>query len=419
MKITRATRYALNIPFYAKRVVEAMHRAQTHDERVSVYRIETDNGLVGWGDTQGNSADADLLEGKNPWTLINDDGIGNLGLQMALLDLCGKDAGVPVHALIGRKCRDRCPISWWDIDMPAADWSAEAREAVKRGHTSFKMKARPWRDIIHQVETVGKVVPPDFKFDVDFNGFLLNSSRAEQILTQLDEHPNVGMYESPYYLARDLEGGRILRERTRKFVVEHWNEACLHAHACDGFVVGGMLNQMRRQDALASAFNRPFWLQLVGAGCTTAFAAHMGAVLSHAQLPYITCSELWKKDLLKKRLEVRDGYIGVPEGPGLGVAVDEKVLEQYRVDDAEPTPKTRYRAKKRILRVVWPAGGQRKRIWEFTDEGEYQKEFYNGSIPGFQPGVTLQVEEDDRSAAFRKEHARIAAREATVARAAT
>ena len=80
-----------------------------------------------------------------------------------------------------------------------------------------------------------------------------------------------------------------------------------------------------------------------------------------------------------------------------------------------PTPKERYRAKKRILRVQWPAGGQNKRVWEFTDEGEYQKEFYSGSIPGFQTGVSLEVEEGDGSAAFRREHARIAAREAGIA----
>ena len=200
----------------------------------------------------------------------------------------------------------------------------------------------------------------------------------------------------------------------RKPIVEHWNEACLHAHACDGFVVGGMVDQMRRQNALAAAFNRPFWLQLVGAGLTTAFASHVGAVLSHAQLPCITCNELWKHDLLDKRQEVRDGYLQVPDGPGLGVEVDEKVVEKYRVDDGEPTPKDRFRARKRILRVAWPGTGQKKRVWEFTDEGEYQKEFYNGSIPGFERGVTLEVEESDGSAAFKREHARIAAREAGI-----
>ena len=415
MKITKAERICLHIPFYSTRVIRAMQRAQTHDERVYVYRLETDNGLVGWGDIQGQKVDVSHLEGKNPWSQINDDGIGNLGVQMARLDVCGKDAGVPVHQLIGRKYRDRCPISWWDIDMSGPDWALEAREAVKRGHTSFKMKARPWRDIVEQVDTVAKVVPADFRFDVDFNGFLLTSSRAEQILSRLDRRTNVGMYESPFYLGTDLEGARILRERTVKFIVEHWNEACLHAHACDGFVVGGMLGQMRKQDALASAFNRPFWLQLVGAGHTTAFAVHLGAVLSHAHLPYITCSELWKSDLLMTRLPVVDGYIQVPDAPGLGVEMDEKAIARFRVDEEELTPKEKYRAQRRILRVVWPADAGRNRMWEFTAEENYQKEFYNGSIPGFQQGVRLEVEEDDGTKAFEKEHARIEARESTLA----
>ena len=62
------------------------------------------------------------------------------------------------------------------------------------------MKARPWWDIVEQVETVSDVVPADYKFDIDFNGFLLNPARAEVMLQRLDEVPNVGMYESPFYL---------------------------------------------------------------------------------------------------------------------------------------------------------------------------------------------------------------------------
>ena len=90
--------------------------------------------------------------------------------------------------------------------MSPADWTLEAKESISRGYTCFKMKARPWWDIVEQVETVSEVVPDDYKFDVDFNGFLLNSSRAEVMLQRLDEVPNVGMYESPFYLGTDLTG---------------------------------------------------------------------------------------------------------------------------------------------------------------------------------------------------------------------
>ena len=76
MKIIDAERIALNIPFYAPRVTRAMHRAQTHDERVHVYRIETDNGFVGWGDSTGVPSDVDSLVGQNPAAIMLRDSIG-------------------------------------------------------------------------------------------------------------------------------------------------------------------------------------------------------------------------------------------------------------------------------------------------------------------------------------------------------
>lgn len=413
MKIAKAECIALDIPFYADHVVKAMHRANTHSERVYVYRLEADNGLVGYGDHVGGPSAVDGLVGQDPWRIFRHDRVG-IGPQVALLDLVGKDAGVPVHSLIGAKLRDRCPLSWWDIDMPPADWAKEAEESLKRGYTTFKMKARPWRDIHRQIETVGKAVPEDYRFDIDFNGFLLTPANAEIHLQKLDEHVNVGMYESPYYLGRDLEGAKILRQRVRKPIVDHFNESILHARASDGFVVGSTLQETLRQGALASEFRAPFWLQMVGTGITTAYAAHVGSVLLHAQLPYITCHELFESDLLTERIEVTDGYMPVPDGPGLGVDIDEAAIEKYRVEPDAPSPKDVYRAKKRLLTVSWPGDGQGRRQWRFTDEGVYQFAFYKGNLPDFQEGVDLEVDEDDGSDGFAREHEMLLAREAGI-----
>ncbi|MBI2193353.1 MAG: mandelate racemase/muconate lactonizing enzyme family protein [Planctomycetes bacterium] len=409
MRIQRAERLALNVPFYCERVRRAMQRASTHQERVYVYRIETDKGIVGYGDSL-YAHDVDNLVGRNPFAIFQDDRIG-FGPQLAVLDAVGKATGVPAHALLGTKLRDRCPVSWWDIDMCPSDWAAEAEESLRRGYTSFKMKARPWRDIFAQVEAVGKVVPRDYKFDIDFNGFLLTASQAEGVLHELDAHVNVGMYESPFYLQNDLTGARILRERIRKPVVEHFREDCLHARCCDGFVVGAGAAGTRHVATLAASFNVPFWLQLVGTGITTAYAVHIGCTLSHARLPYITCHELWEHDLLRQSLKVVNGMIEVPDLPGLGIEVDEKAIEKYRVDPKEPTPTQRYRQEKRILRIHWPAGKKGRRVWEFTDESVYQQTFYRGNIPGFERGVDLEVIEDDGTANFRKHHAQVVERE--------
>ena len=137
---------------------------------------------------------------------------------------------------------------------------------------------------------------------------------------------------------------------------------------------------------------------MVDTGITTAYAAHVGSVLLHAQLPSITCFELFESTLLKGGIEVVNGYMEVPDGPGLGVEVDESALEQYRVEVG-------------FLVVSWPGGGDGRREWRFTDEKVYQFAFYKGNLPGFQDGINLTVVEDDGSDAFAREHAAILARE--------
>ena len=74
MQIKHVETMTLDIPFYADHVTRAMQRAQTHDERVHLCRIETDNGIVGYGDN--SVSDADRLIGQNPFVIMNDDSIG-------------------------------------------------------------------------------------------------------------------------------------------------------------------------------------------------------------------------------------------------------------------------------------------------------------------------------------------------------
>ncbi len=163
---------SLNVPFYHERVSRHMHRALTHGERVHVYRVELSNGIIGYGENLADeSANIEQVIGQNAFACMNDDSIG-FGIQMSLFDAVGKSVDVPAYQLIGPKVRDRCPISWWDIDMPPEDWVAEVQESVKRGYTSAKLKARPWRDIFAQVDAVGDAVPADYRLDIDFNGFL-------------------------------------------------------------------------------------------------------------------------------------------------------------------------------------------------------------------------------------------------------
>jgi galactonate dehydratase len=180
-------------------------------------------------------------------------------------------------------------------------------------------------------------------------------------------------------------------------------------NVCDGFVMGGKVNVLRAQAAIAAQFNKPFWLQMVGTSVRTAYAVHLGAVLSHAQWPMITCHCLWADDLLTEPLKVVNGFIKVPETPGLGIEVDEEALSKYRVDPSAKTPKSEYVAKRRVITVRWPAAaGQKKGPgYRFTNELAKHWAFARGSLPGFSRGVTEEVIEDDGSAAFERLHERV------------
>ena len=135
-----------------------MARANTHNERVWVYRLETDNGLVSITDGHGASDTAGLV-GKDPWTIMWDDDIG-FGPQIAAFDLCGKDGrGARARPAGQQAAGTVAPFRGGTSDMAPEDWVKEAEESLRRGYTSFKMKARPWRDIIAQIDAVSEVVP--------------------------------------------------------------------------------------------------------------------------------------------------------------------------------------------------------------------------------------------------------------------
>lgn len=411
MKITHAERLCLDLPFATERAAAHMHRATTHGLRINLWRVETDTGVVGYGEGTGDESAFARVIDRNPFELLHDDSVG-VGLQIAIYDAVGKLTGVPVSCLIGEPVRDACPISWWAIDMPPKDWAEEARTAVARGYRSFKLKARPWRDIFAQIEAVAAVVPEDFELVIDFNCFLLQSGVAIPILRQLEQESRVTIFESPIF-QWDIHGHQQIRQRITRPICIHFGEppelTGIQEQVCDGYLLGGRgVSETNRQATVAAAANQPFWLQMPGTGIVTAFAVHFGAVLSHAQWPAVTLHEMWADDLLKQPFDVRDGCIHVPDGPGLGIEVDEDAIDRYRVDPDSAPPKEEFRDRRRILKICWPkSDGGTTRAWYFTCEEDVQREFYAGNMSLFTRGVSLQVIEDDQSPAFTRLHGRI------------
>ena len=294
---------------------------------IEVCKVTTDTGLVGWGETVphytwGRVSDeaAERAIGRNPAELMWDDSLG-AGLQQALFDLTGKALGVPAYRLIGHKVRDWCPIAWWCWDMPPDEWVGETQDAVAAGYVSFKLKARPWHDVRAATQAISDATPDHCVFDLDFNSLLVSAGQAQHVLAGLETFPKVHFFETPIP-QHDVAGNRSLRSKLRRPVAMHFDNppflTAVQEDVCDGWVLNQGAARNVHQAALANEANMPLWLQLVGTGITTAFTAHLGAVLRAAQWPAITCLNTYRDDLTCEPLEIRRGHMRVPEAPGPG-----------------------------------------------------------------------------------------------------
>ena len=269
--------------------------------------------------------------GRNAHEVMWDDSIG-YGLQMALFDAVGK-ALHAVHALLGEKVRDRAKLSWWAIDMPAADWASECRDALELGYRDFKTKGRPWHDIYAQMDAMQEIVPDDFRIDMDFNATLLDADHAIPIFQRLEKtYQDLAICEGPI---NDLEDSRRLRKAVDLPIAHHGGSlgTLIPEDYCDGYVLGGGASAVLREGTVCGAFDKPFWLQMVGSDITAVYSMHLAAVLSHANWPPVNTHQLYAQGLLSTPIEVSEGTAPIPDASGLGFEIDEDALTSLRLSE--------------------------------------------------------------------------------------
>ena len=398
LKITDVERITVHVPFTPRSHIWCA-REQYQWGISEVVRVTTDvPDLVGYGETMphytwGRVSDEAIarVKGRTPAEFLGDESLG-AGLQMAIYDLVGKANGVPVYKLFNLpRVREWCPISWWNVDMSPADFAAEASEAVSKGYTSHKIKARPWWDIYAQVEAISKATPEHYHLDMDWNQMLANASNAIPVLQRLDQMPRVSLYESPIF-HHDVEGNRQLRSKISLPIAHHFGNllfpTVIRDEVCDGFVIGGGIKSVLQQGLLAAGFDKPFFLQIVGTGITTALSLHLGAVLSHAQWPAVNCMNIYSDDLLATPITIKGGYAKTPDAPGLGIEIDESALVRFKMEPPYEHPPLRL-----LLAVRWPNGrtrycGNIMQCW--TDA-------HNGNMPIHEHGARLEYVQNDGS----------------------
>jgi len=401
LDVSRVDRTTVEVPY---REVHArnMHRQWPSWKYFEVCEVELACGAVGYGETMlfygwGKTEDGDVerANGENAADIMWDDSLGP-GLQMALFDAVGRATDVPVHALLGQKVQERVPLSWWCNDMPADDWVAECEAAIEAGYDHIKLKGRPWFDIWEQAEAISGATPEWFRVGIDFNSTLQDAERGLPILEDLQEYPQIQIFEGPIP-GEDVEGYRTFRDELDASIARHYGgdpgpEQTICEGLCDGLVVSDGADATTAKAEVAAMADLPFFVQQVGTGITGAFALHLAAVSSHATWPGINCFQLYEETLLADPIEVEDGTAPVPEGPGLGHEVDMDRVRDLAVEKPaeEPQPP-------RLMKAHWPEDGV---VMYFAEGQQMPDQARRGNLPYYQRGATAQLIPDDGSEAW-------------------
>ncbi len=341
MKITNVEFFHLN--------PRLCDRYKGHEVRFSgidtqtVFRVTLDNGVVGYGDERGHTS---LGEGQiagmidqSPFNYVA--GALSTGLMGALYDAMGKAIEEPAYKLLGQKVRDRVPVAAWTRPAAPEDFASEIQRAAQEGYTIFKMHSAEQHDVIEQTRAAQEVAPDGFKVHWDFN-HNRPSTAVLRIVDELEKFPVVGFLEDPLY-PYDIEGWRLLRSKTSLPLLMHVPQLGggpeIQRDVADLYMIGEMgIGQSIRRGLAAAAAGLSTVVQLTGGTLCKAMAMHLGAVIpnvSHST----NLDDQYAEDATGGRLEVSEGSTPVPEGPGLGVEVDERILAELAARPKSELPR--------------------------------------------------------------------------------
>ncbi|MFC7047230.1 mandelate racemase/muconate lactonizing enzyme family protein [Halobacteriaceae archaeon GCM10025711] len=341
------------------------HAAVESVTRVLV-RLETTDGLVGWGEMLATLSSAEatvtvLEEVIGPEVVGRP--VGDIqsfvesfyfpyvkvqpyigAVEMALWDLLGKRHGAPVHALLGGATTDRVSMAYCVGMLPPEESRAHARKAHDAGYPALKTKAGPdWREDVDRLVAMADEVDGDLEFRLDPNqgwsfedairaGAALEDAGVYlQYLEQPVEIDTYGTYRS---LRTRLRTPIAVNEDTyfRRNLYNLLREDAIDVAVVDIVPAGGILRMkglagMAAEAGVSLSHHNGFDL-----GVKTAAVLHAVATTPAITLPPDTVYYAWEDAIIENPFEVIDGAMAVRDDPGLGVTVDETAVERFRTD---------------------------------------------------------------------------------------
>jgi galactonate dehydratase len=344
-------------------------------------QVHTDDGLVGLGEASHGGNDAlvvstlhayhERLRGRDPrqinaiWRQLNSPNAGRAertalsGLEQALWDILGQSLGAPIHALLGGAVRDRlrlyANINRHVVDRTPDGFAEAASRAVAEGFSAVKLapfdelrwpdhiRTGPkaaWRPGVERVRAVRAAIGDECELMVDCHG-RMDQSEAITVAHALATC-NLMWYEEP---VSDQQLAELAQVGARTSIPIASAESVFGIEGFAPFVTDRIVDIImpdvkhdggiaETQHIAAAARMRQILVapHNPAGPVATAVSAHVVSTLPNFLiLEYAWGEAPWRSALLDPPERIENGYLVLPQGPGLGCRLDARCVEAHRV----------------------------------------------------------------------------------------
>ena len=273
-------------------------------------------------------------------------------VEMACWDIVGKALNQPVYRLMGGAVRQKIKAyanGWYTVERTPEEFAKAAKAVVARGYEAakldpfgsgfYELDRKERMRSISLVEAVRDAVGPDFDIFVEMHG-RFNPAVAIGIARDLEPF-RPGWVEEPVP-PENLAALKKVSDAIQTPIATgeriHTRTECrelFELQACDIVQVDlghfGGISEARKLAAWAESYYMLTAPHNVGGPVATAANLHLAACTPNFKIQehFNDFADAWVKGAVKSYPEVVDGYFSLPEGPGLGVIIDEDFIAAH------------------------------------------------------------------------------------------
>ena len=267
-------------------------------------------------------------------------------VEMALWDILGKSLNVPVYQLLGGKCRDKVRIyinGWFAGAKEPEEFGEKAKIAVDRGVTAMKWDpfGKNYMDISNKdldkalrcVDAVRSAVGPEVDLLIEGHG-RFNIPTAVKIAKELEQFKPM-FFEEPTP-PDSLEALKQVKDQSPVAIscgerlYTRWDYRRFFDLMPADYIqpdishAGGIM-ELKKISAEAECRYIPFAPHNPSGPVANAATLQLAACCNNFCILEIMNSDVtWRKDVTNENLKYEDGCIYIPDGPGLGIEINEE-----------------------------------------------------------------------------------------------